>query len=241
VRGFLSGASRCSARIERTPHPAPTALQHMRVDHRRSDVLVPQEFLHGPNIVTILQQVRSKAVPTLIVTLLLIRRWPRAVTHTIPAADKRWRWSDGDGARPRRVSSSSCLLASRAPWPRGCSPPSLVVSFTTHRPPACVSTPCSRSETGSITLACFPPLRPRRLGPHNGKECVRPKSPLSPQLPQEARPWPPPIVWPQLPEPQRQQCHDLMAQRLPALGHGAQREEPRQACAEASDASAPSR
>ena len=74
MRGFLIGASRCSARIEWTPHPAPTALQHMRVDHGRSDVLVPQEFLHGPNIVTILQQVRSKAVPERISTLLIIRR-----------------------------------------------------------------------------------------------------------------------------------------------------------------------
>ena len=63
MRGFLSGASRCSVRIKWTPHPAPATLQHVRVDHGRSDVLVPQEFLHGPNIVTILQQVRSKAVP----------------------------------------------------------------------------------------------------------------------------------------------------------------------------------
>ncbi len=74
MRGFLSGASRCSARIERTPYPAPATLQHMRVDHGRSDVLVPQEFLHRPNIVTVLQQVRSKAVPERISTLLIIRR-----------------------------------------------------------------------------------------------------------------------------------------------------------------------
>jgi len=35
----------------------------MRIDHGRADVLVPQEFLHRPNIVTILQQVCGKAVP----------------------------------------------------------------------------------------------------------------------------------------------------------------------------------
>ena len=51
---ILSGALRCSAWIERTPHPAPAALQHIRVDHGRSDVLVPQEFLHRPNVVAIL-------------------------------------------------------------------------------------------------------------------------------------------------------------------------------------------
>ena len=54
-----------------------------------------------------------------------------------------------------------------------------------------------------------------------------PKSPRSPQLPQEVLPLPPPTVWQQLPEAQRQQCHDLIAQLLTALAHGAQREEPR--------------
>ena len=54
-----------------------------------------------------------------------------------------------------------------------------------------------------------------------------PKSPLSHPRPQDALPLPHPIVWQQLPEPQRQQCHDLMAQLLTALVHGAQSEEPR--------------
>ena len=62
-RDFLGGASCCSARIERAAYPLPTTLQHVRVDHGRSDVLVPQEFLHCPNIVSILQQVGSKAMP----------------------------------------------------------------------------------------------------------------------------------------------------------------------------------
>lgn len=53
-----------------------------------------------------------------------------------------------------------------------------------------------------------------------------PKSPLSPQLPQEVLPLPHPTVWQQLPEAQRQQCHDLIAQLLTALAHGAQSEEP---------------
>ncbi len=53
-----------------------------------------------------------------------------------------------------------------------------------------------------------------------------PQSPLSHQLPQDALPLTPPTVWQQLPEPQRQQCHDLIAQLLTAMVHGAQSEEP---------------
>ena len=52
-----------------------------------------------------------------------------------------------------------------------------------------------------------------------------PKSPLSPTA-SGCVPLPHPIVWQQLPEPQRQQCHDLIAQLLTALVHGVQCEEP---------------
>jgi hypothetical protein len=54
-----------------------------------------------------------------------------------------------------------------------------------------------------------------------------PQSPLSHQLPQEVPPLPHPTVWQQLPESQRQQCHDLIAQLLTTLVHSAQSEEPR--------------
>ena len=53
-----------------------------------------------------------------------------------------------------------------------------------------------------------------------------PQSPVSHQLPQEALPLPHPTVWQQLPELRRQQCHDLIAQLLTAMVHGAQSEEP---------------
>jgi hypothetical protein len=68
----MGGNARCSAWIEWTPYPTPAALQHVRIDHRRLDVLVPQEFLHGPNIVPVLQQVRSKAVAQRMATAALI-------------------------------------------------------------------------------------------------------------------------------------------------------------------------
>lgn len=46
-----------------------------------------------------------------------------------------------------------------------------------------------------------------------------PQSPLRYQLPQETPPLAHLTVWPQLPESQRQQCHDLIAQLLTALVH----------------------
>jgi len=53
-----------------------------------------------------------------------------------------------------------------------------------------------------------------------------PQSPLSYPLPQETLPLAPPTVWQQLPEPQRQPCHDRIAQLLTALVHDEQRKEP---------------
>src|SRR5262245_12356547 len=106
------------------------------VHHRVLDMSVPQPILHERDIRTGVQQMHRNRVATLIVTLLIIRRWPRSGTRTIPSADKQWRLSAGYGASPRRVSSSSCLMASRSPLPRGCLTPSLVVSSKMHLPPA---------------------------------------------------------------------------------------------------------
>ena len=49
--------------IEGTADPTPTTLQHVRIDHRRGDIFVSQEFLYGADIRPLLQQVRGKAVP----------------------------------------------------------------------------------------------------------------------------------------------------------------------------------
>ena len=54
VRGFRGSASRYSARIEQAAYPTPAALQYMCIGYRCSDVLVPQEFLHRPNVVAVL-------------------------------------------------------------------------------------------------------------------------------------------------------------------------------------------
>ena len=57
VRGAL-----ISSWIERTVHPFPSALQHMRIDHGGADIFVPQEFLHGANVIPIFPQVSGKTV-----------------------------------------------------------------------------------------------------------------------------------------------------------------------------------
>jgi hypothetical protein len=37
-----------------------TAIQNIRVDHRRADIAVPQQLLYGPDIVSIFQQQRGE-------------------------------------------------------------------------------------------------------------------------------------------------------------------------------------
>ena len=49
--------------IQRTPHPVPAPVQHMRVDLRGGDVLVPKQFLDRPNVVAVAQQMRGKRMP----------------------------------------------------------------------------------------------------------------------------------------------------------------------------------
>ena len=66
---------RCfSARVKGAVDPTSSLLQHMGIDHRCTHVLVPQEFLHGANVVALLQEVSRKAMAERISTLLIIRR-----------------------------------------------------------------------------------------------------------------------------------------------------------------------
>ena len=111
-------------------------LDHVHVNQGALNSPMSHQFTDFKQASTAFREVTGKGMPTLIVTLLIIRRWPSSVTRTILSADKQWRLSAGYGASPRRVSSSSFLMASRSPLPRGCSIPSLVVSSKTHLPPA---------------------------------------------------------------------------------------------------------
>jgi hypothetical protein len=46
--------------VERAPDAAPTAAEHVRVDHRRPDVGVPEHLPHRANVVAGLEQVRGE-------------------------------------------------------------------------------------------------------------------------------------------------------------------------------------
>ena len=41
--------------IHRAQHTPATTVQHVGIDHRRLDAMVPQELLHGPNIIATVQ------------------------------------------------------------------------------------------------------------------------------------------------------------------------------------------
>jgi hypothetical protein len=65
-RGHYDSKRRASGEHS-TPHPMdgarPASIQHMRRDHRRLYICVAQEFLHRPDIVALLEQMRRTAVP----------------------------------------------------------------------------------------------------------------------------------------------------------------------------------
>jgi len=48
--------------VERARDPEPAAVQYVGVDHRRADILMSKEFLHGANVVARLKKVSGKGV-----------------------------------------------------------------------------------------------------------------------------------------------------------------------------------
>ena len=46
--------------IERTAHTHSSTVEHMRVQHRGGHVAMPQQFLHGADIISRLQQMRRE-------------------------------------------------------------------------------------------------------------------------------------------------------------------------------------
>jgi hypothetical protein len=56
-------ANHPSQAVDRTPHPEPAAVQHVRVHHRRRNVGVPEQFLDCPDVVAGLQKMRRERVP----------------------------------------------------------------------------------------------------------------------------------------------------------------------------------
>ena len=71
--GFLASRFPASSlAIQRTLHPDTRLVQHVGINHRRAHILVPQEFLHGPNVIPGLQQVRRKRVTQRVTTHSLV-------------------------------------------------------------------------------------------------------------------------------------------------------------------------
>jgi hypothetical protein len=49
--------------IGRTADAPPPAVEHMRVEDRRLDVVMPEQLLHRANVISVLEQVRRKRMP----------------------------------------------------------------------------------------------------------------------------------------------------------------------------------
>ena len=47
-----------SEAIEGTVHPLAASVKDMRVDHRRADIPIPEQFLNRTDVVAVFQQVR---------------------------------------------------------------------------------------------------------------------------------------------------------------------------------------
>jgi hypothetical protein len=80
--------------IQRAAHASATAIQHVGVDDRRLDVLVSEQFQHGPDVVAVVQKVRREAVP----------KADRNERRVAPIAERVYR--SGDQLLPRSMGSA---------------------------------------------------------------------------------------------------------------------------------------
>ena len=46
--------------VDRAAHAERSTIEHVRVDHRRADIRMPEQFLHGSDVVAVLEQVRGE-------------------------------------------------------------------------------------------------------------------------------------------------------------------------------------
>ncbi|MCH8055063.1 MAG: hypothetical protein IH857_02770 [Deltaproteobacteria bacterium] len=51
---------RCSDPIRRARYPPASTVQGMSINHGRAHILVPQELLHGPDVVAIFTEVEER-------------------------------------------------------------------------------------------------------------------------------------------------------------------------------------
>ncbi len=68
--------------IARAPDGESSTVQDVGVYHRRPDVFVPEQFLHGPDVIAGREQVRRKRVPNVWQVTRLVRPALRAALRT---------------------------------------------------------------------------------------------------------------------------------------------------------------
>ena len=49
-----------SSLVQRALHSQPRPIQHVCINHRGADVLMSEQFLHGANVIAILEQMRGE-------------------------------------------------------------------------------------------------------------------------------------------------------------------------------------
>jgi hypothetical protein len=49
--------------VQRTTHGHPASIQHMCIHHSGFHIFVPEEFLHGPDVVALLEELCRDTVP----------------------------------------------------------------------------------------------------------------------------------------------------------------------------------
>jgi hypothetical protein len=127
----------------------------VEVDHGGCELGMSQVALDEPGIDTRFEQMGGVGMPTRIVTRLILRRWPRSVTRTIPALDRPWRLSGGYGAKPPTVLWSSSPRAYSGPSPWGGLTLSRAPRCAILPRPPCASMPCwSGAICSIITTPC---------------------------------------------------------------------------------------
>ncbi len=52
-----------SETVSRAVDTLSPSIEHMRIDHGRTDILVPEEFLHRPNIIAVFKQMGGERMP----------------------------------------------------------------------------------------------------------------------------------------------------------------------------------
>ena len=82
-RGLKPDCPLWSQAIDRTANPQRAPIEDVQVDHCRSDVAMPEQFLHGPDVVAVFQQMRRERVTQRILTLPMNRPPPSFTTVTI--------------------------------------------------------------------------------------------------------------------------------------------------------------